>query len=242
MFHANPLKFVLGNMTMVQEYMKIPFAVGAYWTLGLELVFYVLCSALFAVGYLRRAKLCLALSLVGLLAGQMAFAWLGHSSLPAGRIGLLVTAFYGSLLFRMRDGAPISLKVLLPVPALLSVFLVTFWIRFGIYPVSAPAGAAPRPTTVCAIVSWTVAYICFLTIYALRSKRFPAPLTWLGRISYSVYLLHGIVICVVPNGLPAPVYCALTLTITLGLAHCTYHVLEEPIGRLQHRVLRPTVR
>ena len=54
-YQAHPVDFILGNLTMFEEYLRIPFAIGAYWaSFSLELVFYLLCSVLFLFGSLKN--------------------------------------------------------------------------------------------------------------------------------------------------------------------------------------------
>jgi peptidoglycan/LPS O-acetylase OafA/YrhL len=73
--------------------------------------------------------------------------------------------------------------------------------------------------------------------------RWPAGLTWLGRISYSLYLTHWVVMNVmppVPDSIPG--YRVLTfvvwMAITLVVSHLTYRYLEKPAMDLGHRVSR----
>ena len=42
------------NLTMFQGFFRAPIAWGTFWTLQLELVIYIACSLLFALGLLRR--------------------------------------------------------------------------------------------------------------------------------------------------------------------------------------------
>lgn len=236
MYHENPVRLILGSLTMCQEFLKIPFVIGVYWTLSLELIFYVLCSILFVAGVLRRTSLLLWSSLLILLVGQIAFVGLHHGStrglpgLPAGRIALIVTAFFGTYLFR-KVNEKLSWKVLGLVPALFAVFAIVLFLRYGAHATVERTGAP------CLVLSYAVGYTLALVCYALRARRFPGILSWLGRISYSLYLLHDLVLFAVPTDLPPLVFAVLTLGLTLGLSHCTYCLIEKPMGIFQHRVL-----
>jgi peptidoglycan/LPS O-acetylase OafA/YrhL len=91
-------------------------------------------------------------------------------------------------------------------------------------------------------IAGAVAILAFLVAHALRDRvRWPEPLQWLGRISYSVYFVHWIVVESVP-ALPAsvPGYRILTLVmwiaITLGVSQLTYAFVEQPGIRLGRRV------
>ena len=80
----------------------------------------------------------------------------------------------------------------------------------------------------------------------------PAILTWLGQISYSLYLLHAIVLFLIPRAVPdlgtrTPLVRAATglayLIVVLGLAWASYRMVELPgqalgrrlVARLSHR-------
>src|SRR5262249_25788818 len=44
----------LVNMTMLQEFLRVPHVSEVFWTLTLELIFYVCCSTLYLLGLERR--------------------------------------------------------------------------------------------------------------------------------------------------------------------------------------------
>ena len=44
--------------------------------------------------------------------------------------------------------------------------------------------------------------ITFLLAYAWRNRPVPTALTWLGQISYSLYLLHAVVLLLVMRAVP----------------------------------------
>lgn len=75
-----------------------------------------------------------------------------------------------------------------------------------------------------------------------------APVVWLGRISFSLYLTNLVVIELVVwllagrRGGAGPAECAAvtaaTLAAVLAVAACVYHLVERPVARLGRRVLR----
>jgi peptidoglycan/LPS O-acetylase OafA/YrhL len=79
-----------------------------------------------------------------------------------------------------------------------------------------------------------------LTSVASRRTLTSAPVRWLGRISYSLYLFHAIVLLAMLNLLfgriPLWAIWALTLCAALLLATLSYRLLERPSITLGHRL------
>lgn len=89
-----------------------------------------------------------------------------------------------------------------------------------------------------------VSYGTFAAFYALREKiTWPAVLQWLGRVSYSLYLTHWVVMMAVP-AVPSsvPGFRILTigswLVITLAVSELTYRFIERPSINIGRRVAR----
>jgi peptidoglycan/LPS O-acetylase OafA/YrhL len=234
-FHSRPAVFVLGNLTMMEEFLHIPYGIGVYWTLSLELSFYAVCSLLFQIGMLKKYRQWLAIALLGQLASVSGAAILFHRSLPAGRIGLLVSCFFGTLVFREMNGNHHRKVIALFLPATFAVFAITFWVRFDLYN---PRGDGELVVgTVCVMMSWAAAYAIFLLFYALRSREFPRVLIWIGQISYPLYLFHGLVIWTMPRSLSGPLFVVSSLAVSLAVAHILHVLVENPIARFQRKVI-----
>lgn len=87
----------------------------------------------------------------------------------------------------------------------------------------------------------------FALFMALRDRRLPYPLAWLGLISYSVYMLHipllrlFILVSGAPGRFPAIVQLGLALTALaaiFGVSWLTYRFVESPMQRLGRRLIR----
>jgi peptidoglycan/LPS O-acetylase OafA/YrhL len=93
-------------------------------------------------------------------------------------------------------------------------------------------------------VATVVALVVFLIAFSLRNRiTWPAILQWLGRISYSVYLMHWLVLHSVP-AIPTSVPGAgilsfvVWLGLTLGLSQLTYMFVEQPSIDLGRKVAK----
>lgn len=161
---------ILANLTMLQGFAFLPEVDGAYWTLTVEIAFYVCMVALWKFTGMRRLE--------PLLLGWLALRWLHvvWPDMPERIVMLLVLRYVpffiiGILCHRIWSGrrswrqqAPYCAAVLLTV-----------------------AGTEALDIAIIACL--------LLAIFAAMMQgwlRFIAvrPLTWMGGISYSFYLIH----------------------------------------------------
>ncbi|MGY4593355.1 peptidoglycan/LPS O-acetylase OafA/YrhL [Bradyrhizobium sp. GM22.5] len=70
--NAYPLSQVIANVTMLQTFVNIPNLWIFYWTLAIELLFYVGCTILFAMGLLNRRFTAVAIVIAAALVGTAA--------------------------------------------------------------------------------------------------------------------------------------------------------------------------
>jgi peptidoglycan/LPS O-acetylase OafA/YrhL len=87
--------------------------------------------------------------------------------------------------------------------------------------------------------------VTFAIAYAMRNRTVPAALTWLGRVSYSLYLLHIVVLYLMPRVVPDlgthtfgfRVAAGLAyLVVALGVAWLAYRMVEIPGQALGRKV------
>jgi peptidoglycan/LPS O-acetylase OafA/YrhL len=87
----------------------------------------------------------------------------------------------------------------------------------------------------------------FALAFALRRRRMPRALTWLGAISFSLYVLHPMVLFVLSRIFPAPAGRSIAATVGIGLLFAlvtlvlsglSYRLVELPGQALGRRVLR----
>ncbi len=160
--------------------------------------------------------------------------------------------------FLLNRGEPMWFAVLL----LSSMFVGTVLYRWTIGEVSGRTAAAvyglaiviipiihyanidTHPGPEGSVITWRVealtflgAYLLFGGVLLLRHHRFPRVLTYLGAISYSVYLLHVVVLYAVPwVGENRLATFGQWVALTIALSACTYHGIEKPAIRLGRRI------
>ncbi len=230
-----PFPMVVGNLTMIQKLLGVELLDFSYWTLMVELMFYLCFAVLVAFGltYKRVLAFCLLYTTVSLIA-------------QAGGEGFLVvltqpeyTSYFvvGVVLYLMyRFGPNLLLWGILAASGLLCVVSLSRH-------VGGHAGAGER-------VNLTVAFaiLCgyFLVMVAvalgwLNWIRLPA-LALVGALTYPLYLLHqtngSLVVGLLHDDMPR--WLLLTgLVAALLVASLAIHLLiERPVGRAMRRGLR----
>ncbi|MFC5835469.1 acyltransferase family protein [Nonomuraea insulae] len=249
----------LGNVTMLQELLNLPAVIGVAWTLSYEMAFYLMCVALFAVRQAHRsAGIAVALALLAVPLGLLLpKAVVGPADLVAVPLGLAVVAAIAvSVLGRGRArtagavaGGALGLALVVVgsrggtwqgVIIVATMFAGTAvyraeqgtisW-RAAVVAVAAALGCGlPAKTDPAWVSALVVAFGAFALAYALRERAFPRWLTRLGVISFSLYLLHPLLLYV----LPGP---ALYLLALIPLSLLTYHLIERPAQRLGKRLI-----
>jgi peptidoglycan/LPS O-acetylase OafA/YrhL len=89
------------------------------------------------------------------------------------------------------------------------------------------------------VLTFGGAYVVFLTALLYREVSYPKVLMFLGRISYSLYLVHSVVLYTLPSidGQPL-VSGSLGVLVTIAVSALTYRWVEQPAIALGRRVVR----
>ena len=219
----------LANAAMLQLPAGAPHALGLYWTLTFELIFYLAVSALFLLGWHRRSVvLSLSASAVCLGAAALSGPLLGRSA-PLG-LFCLATMFLGTVFHRWHAG---QVRVRTLAGCVVSA-LAAGTAMLG--STAAELAAADGPGVLPMATAWLGAYAVFCAGVALRHRTVPAWLRRLGTISYSVYLVQALVLIAVP-ALPSPLLTAAAWTVlVIGSSELTYRFVEQPAVRLGRRL------
>jgi peptidoglycan/LPS O-acetylase OafA/YrhL len=221
------------NLTMLQRFVGVPDAIGAFWTLQIEIVFYVACALLFVARALpigRRALLAAGALALGSAVARGATG----VALPVALFLALTLMCLGDRLRSAGRGAVRPRAVAVDAAIVAALLVPTCLLAYG--------DEGPRY-----LASYAAALATFLLAWHLR-ERFEgtaAPhrlLGWLGAVSYGVYLLQEPIGMRVASAVlaatdTAPLAHAAALASTLLAAHACYRLVELPCIRLGRRLV-----
>lgn len=229
---------VAANFTLLQRFLGFPYVNGVAWTLTVELIFYGLCMVLFFCRVLSsyRRLHTFFFFLLGLVPTLAALDALGVLRVPQFVLQHLVyisLMMFGAVIRSWHDrGGVLSLRswavvALYAAAATASHLLVPFdagnpW--HGIFFAHAAA-----------LVVFGTMLLGFARIQG-RLK----PAIYVGRISYSVYLLHLSIIHVLVDlyGVSGGAGVVIILVVTYAAAALVYEVVEYPMIRAGRRFVR----
>ncbi|NUW33867.1 acyltransferase [Nonomuraea sp. SMC257] len=186
-----------------------------------------LVAVLVGSGPVRRAgAIVIGVTVLGLLAVNQTFPQ------PSQGLLILATMFAGTALYRAEQGQ-ISWK---QAGWVALVPLIGIWLAHGEFGLQTAIATA---------------WITFATGLALRHRKVPQPLVWLGLISYSIYMLHPLLLEGVERFWPDPLAVPLGLRfmalagllgLLIGLSSLSWRFVEAPAQRLGKRLIARTRR
>jgi peptidoglycan/LPS O-acetylase OafA/YrhL len=228
-----PAAAVLMNLSMLQEFVGVPHVDGAYWSLTVELTFYLLVLCALLAGLIRHAE-------------WLAFGWLGIAAVnfifPRYALELVMIANWaplfiiGIIAYRVRTAGATGprLALWLSATALAAGYALREAQTLSLSR-NLPFGTLVAPVVV-------VACSVFFLAFASHKLRFDAGImgSWSGRLTYPLYLVHQnigytLLATLVPTTGSAGAY-ALTSLVVLGLAFAIHLGIERAlVGRLRGR-------
>jgi peptidoglycan/LPS O-acetylase OafA/YrhL len=233
------------NVTLFQRPLGFQNIVNLYWTLSYELAFYLVCAALYAAGLLHRPSALIAVLFV-LVVAFAAVALLGlpgegylgfYTDMPS-HLGLMFT---GAVLRKWHDGEPLSRWVKVALAIIVGLYVL---------PAARSFKFVDGQLLFHPIGGWSGAFaMLFFIVFVMRLRLSHPLLSWLGTISYSVYLFHTVWAYFAAWLLAQPglewargwdltVYCALILAATIAFSAGVYRWLELPMIELGRRLTR----
>ncbi len=245
--HDRPIDVatVLANVTMFQRVLGFEDIEGLYWTLAYELVFYLACAGLYVLGVQHRPAALLGVLYV-LLGVFAVIAALGlrptgylrfFSDLPVS-VGLMFT---GAVLRHWHDRLPLGRWAKAALVIILLIYVL---------PMLRGLKIADGQATYTFTPDWGpgLGVLIFLLL-AMRLRLSHPLLSWLGTISYSLYLFHPVIIYFFTWLLLQPgfewargwdllAYFGPILAVTILFSAGVYRWLELPMIELGRRLTR----
>lgn len=233
---------VLANMTMAPTILGQPWLSPIYWTLFVELVYYLLVALLFSAGALRRVGVLLAVAL-GLIAATVLPVTLrihGLANLPVQYLGLHLAWLFVGLLLRLgmverRRGAMGAVLLLILAQGGAVLLVADYSLaRADLFVID---GRIP------VMSAYALAVATFWIAVRARRPR-SMLLARIGLISYAMYLLHGSVnvaiyrLMPLTGSMPDALTMAICTLSTLGVSWAVYTRIERPMIRLGRRLSR----
>lgn len=183
------------------------------------------------VGALVLAALALAL----LAFNQRAGTWEG--------LVILATMFTGTTIHQVQHGHVTRRKGVIAIGTVALLALCSGVVNFRLW--AATTGAELRNADRTWVIVISLAGVTFAAAWLLRNRRFSRALVWLGLVSYSLYLMHAVVLAVFFRWLGdyrfgfsfATQVCLATgiMAVLLVLVAMTYRYVERPAQRLGRR-------
>ncbi len=242
LFHIDPfpIKHILWNTTMLQGFAGMPDVIGVYWTLQIEVVFYILCAILFALGWNRFYRTQIVLSIVAAIACGLA-RFLLNRALPVALFLALCLMFLGNLLRHLsRENR-----------SLRSYFIFAILIAAAVVPT---CKLSYKDRWLMYTLSYWAALICFTLAYLARGAfertQFSVRIcTLLGCITYGAYLFHSFIAIPIAAALHWPGHIGSILRVGIGVVATAaisvvlFTFVEQPcieLGRILSKPFRGT--
>jgi len=225
-----PWQQVVVNMTMLEALFGVPFVLGPYWTLIIELAFYFFAALLYKAGKLHSTAV--ASFLVAVFAGGSVLLTLGSNFTGhylRANLALNLSLMFLGLVLRLKDedGAAAGRRYELGGLALVFGAIVSSAILGG-------DRAGPLFTTMSFTSGYILAVLCFLVSRA-HVLRLPQLFAWLGAISYSIYLFHEVVLSAADpalsrtsSGLSHLGIVILCAALSIVISTLVYFMVEKP--------------
>jgi peptidoglycan/LPS O-acetylase OafA/YrhL len=219
----------LVNLTMIEGLLRTPYAIGLYYTLTIEMVFYIVCSALSAKDLLRYSYAICWMALAAAATIGICTPLFLHRRVEMAGLFYIVCLASGAVLYRFYQGE-ISGKAMTALGAGVLTFVLAG--SYLNYVVLKKADAFEHYTFTSVVLPWLAAWVLFLLLLSHPQQRLPNPLLWVGKISYSLYLLHPLVLAFFGVRVGDTIAFLFFAALSLLIASASYLAIERPAMRL----------
>jgi peptidoglycan/LPS O-acetylase OafA/YrhL len=213
------------NLTMLQGLFNRPHVWGVFWTLQLELVTYAGCTLLFAARLLGRPAWVLGLALGAYLMCGLAHPLIEGKCFSIGGPHFLYFAPLIGMVARGCVSGNLRESTALGLVLTLAVSTLMIWLANKVQFPADMTIACLRELT----YNWGLGLALFFLLFWCRGFSLPGVACWLGTVSYSIYLLHPLVlVLLVPAHWPPWAFLSGTFATTLLLAAFAHRFVEAP--------------
>ncbi|MDF0578925.1 acyltransferase family protein [Bradyrhizobium yuanmingense] len=227
-----PLGQIAANVTMLQTFVNVPNLWVFYWTLAIELLFYVGCTILFAMGLLNRRFTAVTIVVAAALVGTTAALFIESRAVSSVmEVGLNLSAmFLGKIIRDTVIGGKLRWTHVTVCTLLYAVFAATLSDRRfgGVYQENFFYSYSIGSAYICA----AVVFIGFAVFGERMAWR---PMAFVGVISYSVYLMSPFAIVYVhrlvwfgDGPLGWSIFLVVILALSILVSWMTYTFIEKP--------------
>jgi peptidoglycan/LPS O-acetylase OafA/YrhL len=232
---------VLANLTMDYPVFKEQALSGVYWTLVVEILFYITATALFIAGALERPIIVAAVALLAIASAVVPMsANMQGMHVPVTLLGyhlsfLLLGALIRQALTDVPYGRPMAWLVGIAIGVTLPLVSGLLTGQFTNFTISQPTGV---------IYAIAAALALYLLFWLPRFQSQPWFALSLGAWSYSIYLFHepiadAVTWVIAPtNGLQAVAFVVAVTAITIVVAYFIYRFIEAPAIALGKTLVR----
>jgi peptidoglycan/LPS O-acetylase OafA/YrhL len=235
LIYGTNLPKLLCNLTMLPSMLGQPELIGVYWTLEVEIVFYASLLIFTQFWKIDRAEhiagAVLAFCLAGLIWQHLRTANLIHPSDPYRKFLAFIAIIYCGALFRIAHTNPSKR-----------------WMSLGMAVLALGCLSFPSLKRPLEMSTYWIALAAFLWVIHYK-RRGPNFLSWGGKISYSIYLFHGLVLSLLIGYVnftwtPTALFVA-ALVGAIAIGAIVYYAVEKPTNRLGHflvqKIMKPKI-
>lgn len=244
--HVFGASTIAANATMLQTFFGEPHIQGLYWTLQIELIFYITCALLFMAKVLHQPRSLLVVCVAFLVmfgVSQVVFKkvpqWTPPKELAYAPF-LMSIMFLGSLYRKAFDADWRSKSInAMAAAGTLACFSIPLLVLLAYLGANLKLTDGP--------LRFGVSHLSGLLIFGLGLlylRRPPRLLVWMGQISYSLYLFHPVAMILVLAGSEhfgifgwhLSVYMLVGGLLSLLIAQLGYKLVEAPFNQWGHRL------
>jgi peptidoglycan/LPS O-acetylase OafA/YrhL len=227
---VNPMNWIV-NATMLQMFAGVKDISQVAWTLGIEWIIYATACVMIV-----RANLLKPIRLVWVATGIL--------TAMAVLVPLLLNKRVPGALPQCLLASCLGYAYLLNYKQSLDTRGLTFFAVINVicqwacayvnYDLFRKAGQELNYLTV--VSSVLLGCFLFVALFLVRSFQFPKPVMWIGIISYSVYLLHGLVPVLQIDALPDWAKWVIHKVLIVAVSAASYYIIEKPFQAIGNRL------